>query len=105
MLPDYVVYVGPESELGLARRKAAEFTRLGIDNQVIGTGRLKNAVSLGVFSRKQLADDLVKWVVQEGYKPKIRLIRTRRPGYQVRGVFKVGVRPLLGDQDLPFVAC
>ena len=105
LLPDYVVYVGPEPDIELARVKAAEFTGLGIDNQMIGSGRLKNTVSLGVFSRKQLADELLKRVAQESYEPKIRLIRTGRPGYQLRGVFGDGVYPLLEDQDLPFVAC
>lgn len=105
VLPDYLVYVGPEESSKLASTKASEFKAQGFDSQVIRSGVLKNVVSLGVFSRRPLADSLVAQIEAVGQAAKIRSLEKNRKGYQVNGSFLPGVRDVLKSRDFPYVEC
>lgn len=49
------VYLPPERDRGAARRKLAELQGRGLDSYIIPKGELENGISLGVFSRTELA--------------------------------------------------
>lgn len=76
---DYWVYHPPLSSRRAALRKLAEFQSKGIDSFVITQGALVNGVSLGLFTQKRSADDLVSQIQRLGYPAQIQEVyRSRR---------------------------
>lgn len=65
----YWVHLPPEETTSSAYKKLAELQALGIESYVIGRGDLRNAVSLGVFSKPALADAKKLELEKEGFEP------------------------------------
>ncbi len=54
----YWVYLPPSPSYTAAKRKVAALRKQGIDDMyIMGKGKLKNAISLGIFKRKSTATD------------------------------------------------
>ncbi len=105
LLPDYMVYVGPADSLAEARDLEAVFKARKMESHIITAGTLRNALSLGVFSRGVLAQSLLRQLQEEGYKAKIsELVRNRR-GYQVRAQLPPLMRARLVAADMPLIDC
>lgn len=65
--PDYLVYVGPYPSRRQAKKDWQKLQKAGIDAQVILRGRLKNAISVGVFGRLRSANRQQKSVKDLGF--------------------------------------
>lgn len=52
---DYWVYVPPFTNRGRAEEKLSELRAKGVESFIVGEGRFVNAISLGHFSKKELA--------------------------------------------------
>ncbi|PCK08778.1 MAG: SPOR domain-containing protein [Alteromonadaceae bacterium] len=75
----YWVYLPPENNRGEALRKLSELQSRGVDSYVIPKGELENGISLGMFSKKNLADARIEQLKSLGLEPKIESIeRTYR---------------------------
>ena len=105
LLPDYMVYVGPERSIARAREVAADFAAKNMDSHPIGSGDLANAVSLGVFSRQPLANELHEQLKGDGYKPGIVRITRNRRGFQVLTSLPNQLRSRLIAADTPMIDC
>jgi len=106
LLPDYMVYVGPQSSADQARELAAEFAAKNIDSHVIGRGNLQNALSLGVFSQAPFADNLLEELREQGYDANIATMSLNRRGFQVRtAALPKPVRSRLIAADTPVIDC
>jgi len=105
VLPDYMVYVGPQASIGEARALDATFKAAKRDSQIIASGSLRNALSLGVFSRGPLARELQQEMEAEGYKARIATITRNRRGFQVRTELSRPLRAQFLRADTPFIDC
>lgn len=106
LLPDYMVYVGPQPSADQARKLAAEFAAQNIDSHVIGRGNLQNALSLGVFSQAPFADSLLEELREQGYDANIATMSLNRRGFQVRtATLPKPVRSRLIAADTPIIDC
>jgi len=106
LLPDYMVYVGPQSSPDKARALKAEFAALSIDSHVIGRGNLQNALSLGVFSQAPFADNLLSELREQGYEANIATMSLKRRGFQVKtSLLPKSVRSRLIAADTPVIDC
>lgn len=77
--PGYWVYLEPEPNRKSALRKLAELQSRGVDSYVIPKGELENGVSLGMFSKKTLADARMTEAESMGLAPRMQTIeRTYR---------------------------
>lgn len=65
--PNYMVYVEPAATAGEAARTAEELQSRAIDAFAIGSGALRNAVSVGVFSARDRAEAQRQRVADLGY--------------------------------------
>ena len=69
--PGYWLHLPPEPSRKEALRRLNELQRRGIDSYVIPSGALANGVSLGMFSNKQRAEDMLNKIIEQGYQPQI----------------------------------
>ncbi len=65
--PDYLVYVGELGSRDNAKRVARELNALEIDNYLINREAASPIISVGVFSRKSLADQHIEKIAGLGY--------------------------------------
>jgi len=105
LLPDYMVYVGPEASPAQAKELAADFAARNMDSHPIGSGGLRNAVSLGVFSRATLANELRDRLSKDGFKPSIVRITRNRRGFQVLTSLTSEIRSQLLAAGTPLIDC
>ena len=65
----YWVYLAPSKTYKAAKRKVAELKKKGLtDLFIMGNGNRKNAISLGLFKNKEVAEDRLKQVKGMGLK-------------------------------------
>lgn len=77
--PGYWVYLEPEANRKAALRKLAELQSRGVDSYVIPKGELEHGISLGMFSKKALADARMVEAESMGLTPRMQTIeRTYR---------------------------
>lgn len=105
LLPDYMVYIGPQASLTEARELDATFKGQDRESQIIANGSLQNALSLGVYSRRPLALELQEELVDLGYEPKIATINRNRRGFQVLTEMDEALRARFTAADTPFIDC
>lgn len=72
--PDYFVYVEPAASRALAHRTWQELVAQGIDAFVIPRGERENGVSVGVFSRPELAEAQHDRVSELGFSVATRTV-------------------------------
>ena len=76
--PDFLVKVGPVASRGEALKISEELKSLQIDNYILPSDDAQPAISVGVFSRKELASKLEKKLTQLGYPVEIEpLVRSQ----------------------------
>ncbi len=81
--PDYLVYLGPHVSRGTARRALRELQGRSIDGHIIGAGELANAVSLGIFARRNAAETRREEVAAAGYEASVKPVVRPLQGYAV----------------------
>ena len=82
--PDYFVYVEPAASRALAHRTWRELVAQGIDAFVIPRGERENGVSVGVFSRRELAEAQHDRVSELGFSVVTRTILRSRVRYRLQ---------------------
>lgn len=68
------LYLPPELSRKDALKKLAELQEQGIDSYVIPKGELANGISLGMFTKKKLADSQLKQIISKGWSPQVKEI-------------------------------
>ena len=81
--PDYLVYVPPTGSRETARRMMRELQGQAIDGHIIAGGELNNALSVGVFTRVELAEAQQRRVEDLGYEVSLRPLERRRTVYRL----------------------
>ena len=79
--PDYFVYVEPAASRALAHRTWRELVAQGIDAFVIPRGERENGISVGVFSRRELAEAQHARVSELGFSVATRTVRRSHVAY------------------------
>ena len=79
--PDYFVYVEPAASRALAHRTWRELVAQGIDAFVIPRGERENGVSVGVFSRRELAEAQHARVSELGFSVATQTVRRSHVAY------------------------
>ena len=79
--PDYFVYVQPAASRALAHRTWRELVAQGVDAFVIPRGERENGVSVGVFSRRDLAEAQHVRVSELGFSVATRTVRRSHVAY------------------------
>ena len=79
--PDYFVYVEPAASRALAHRTWRELVAQGIDAFVIPRGERENGVSVGVFSRRELAEAQHSRVSELGFAVATQTVRRSHVAY------------------------
>lgn len=70
------IYYPPLANAGLAKRKADEIRRLGVDELYIVQGtRWRNAISFGLFAEESLATALLKELKSKGVRSAVKSLR------------------------------
>lgn len=70
---DYLVYLPSQGSWEEASRLVRVLRAKSIDSFVMtGKGNLENAISLGLFSRRSLAEELMRRRIKDGYDARIR---------------------------------
>ena len=105
VLPDYMVYVGPQDTVAAARRLESTFRQRKMDSHLIADGELANALSLGVFSRQPLAITLQEQLIGDGYDARIAELTRNRRGYQIQAELPPLIRARLAEADTPMIDC
>ena len=82
--PDYLVYVEPAASRALAHRTWRELVAQGIDAFVIPRGERENGVSVGVFSRRELAEAQHDRVSELGFPVGTRTVLRSHVRYRLR---------------------
>lgn len=67
----YWVYLEPKADRAEAASQLAVLKKMDIDSYLILKGERKNGVSLGLFSRKELADAKMSQMQKKGWQPKM----------------------------------
>ena len=71
---DYWVYLGPYSSFNEAAKISAELRGKRIDNFIIRGGELKNAISLGVFTTDERAQNHAKGLLKRDYSVAVKRV-------------------------------
>jgi hypothetical protein len=71
----YWLHLEPEDSVALAFKRLAEVQSQGIESYVVGRGELKNAISLGVFTYKNLAEERAGVLRSAGLEPIVRKVQ------------------------------
>lgn len=83
----YWVYLQPMSSREEARRRLAELQARGVDSYIIPKGELENGISLGVFTRRDLAESRLSELARLGLSPKLYNIeRSYREHWVMLGI-------------------
>ena len=82
--PDYLVYVEPAASRALAHRTWRELVGLGVDAFVIPRGERENGVSVGVFTRSELAVAQRDRVAELGFSVVMRTVRRSHTVYLLK---------------------
>ena len=82
--PDYFVHVEPAASRALAHRTWRELVAQGIDAFVIPRGERENGVSVGVFSRRELAEAQRDRVSELGFSVAMRTVRRSHVAYRLQ---------------------
>ncbi|MCY3812093.1 MAG: hypothetical protein OXH15_09880 [Gammaproteobacteria bacterium] len=82
--PDYFVYVEPAASRALAHRTWRELVAQGIDAFVIPRGERENGVSVGVFSRRELAEAQHDRVSELGFSVITRTVLRSHVRYRLQ---------------------
>lgn len=94
--PDYWVHVGPFPSRDRALAVLQQLRGQGIDSFLITEGELENAVSLGFFSQKALAERLLERYVELSHPPQVLEVKRYRPGYRVYAWGRIERDQLMG---------
>ena len=86
--PDYWVHLGPMTSRKEAVATLRELQAEGIDSFLITEGELKNGISLGFFTRQELATRVQAQRLKQGYDAKIREVP--RNHNEIWAVFEPG---------------
>ncbi len=78
---DYFVYVEPAASRALAHRTWRELVAQGVDAFVIPRGERENGVSVGVFSRRELAEAQHAYVSELGFRVATRTVHRSHVTY------------------------
>lgn len=70
----FQIYLPPEGSHKAALRKLTELQSRKIDSYIIPRGELGNGISLGMFSREELADQHLRKMRSAGLKPEKKVI-------------------------------
>ena len=81
--PDFFVYVEPAASRALAHRTWRELVAQGIDAFVIPRGERENGVSVGVFSRRELAEAQRDRVSELGFPVGMRTVLRSHVAYRL----------------------
>ncbi|MBW2942847.1 SPOR domain-containing protein [Zhongshania aquimaris] len=71
---DYWVYLGPYSSFSGAAKVSSELRDRRIDNFIIRSGELQNAISLGVFTTDERANVHSKGLLKKGYSAAVKRV-------------------------------
>ena len=82
--PDYFVYVEPAASRAIAHRTWRELVAQGIDAFVIPRGERENGVSVGVFTRRELAEAQHDRVSELGFSVATRTVLRNHVRYRLR---------------------
>lgn len=82
--PDYFVYVEPAASRALAHRTWRELVAQGVDAFVIPRGERENGVSVGVFSRRELAEAQHDRVSELGFSVVTRTVLRSHVRYRLQ---------------------
>ena len=82
--PDFFVYVEPAASRALAHRTWRELVAQGIDAFVIPRGERENGVSVGVFSRRELAEAQHDRVSELGFSVITRTVLRSHVRYRLQ---------------------
>lgn len=82
--PDYFVYVEPAASRALAHRTWRELVAQGIDAFVIPRGERENGISVGVFSRRELAEAQHARVSELGFSVATRTVLRSHVAYRLQ---------------------
>lgn len=93
--PDYWVYIPPLASRSAALRKLKELQARKIDSFIITEGELTNGISLGLFTRENLAVQLRDKQLANGYNVKMKELSRYRFEYWVE--IRKEDRELLSD--------
>lgn len=93
--PSYWVYFGPIESYGESLERLREFKAKGIDSFIIGDGKLKGSISLGVFANIDSARRMTSIMDRRGYSVKMAEIPKYEKEYWVS--VKVPVKEGLKD--------
>ena len=71
---NYWVFLSPLSSRKEAQGALKKLQSLGVDSYVVPKGDYANAISLGMFTKKNLADSVVKNLKDKKYSPELKII-------------------------------
>lgn len=94
--PDYWVYLGPMRSRKEALDVLRELQAKKIDSFLIGDSDLANGISLGFFTKEQLAQAVLKQRREQGYDAKLREVPRFTP--ELWAVFAEGQLSKLSDE-------
>lgn len=80
---EYWVYLPPLPNREKAMRKLRELQKRNIDSFVVTDGELENAISLGLFSKEDSVQLVVKSLQSKGYQPETKTLERTRETYWV----------------------
>jgi len=79
--PGYWVYFGPIADKESRLAKLREFQSNGIDSYIITSGKLKGAISVGVFENIDSAHRMKKSMSEHGYQSELSEIEKQSEAY------------------------
>lgn len=80
---EYWVYLPPLPNREKAMRKLRELQKRQIDSFVVTDGELENAISLGLFSKEESVQAVVRSLQAKGYQPETKTLERTRETYWV----------------------
>lgn len=102
---DYWLYLPPAASRQASDRQLRELQSRNIDSYIITIGDLANGISLGIFSRLDLAEARLSRLQDAGYSPRLReLPRSRRQLWVLAGERAGAAGALAAFSSLPGVA-
>jgi cell division septation protein DedD len=82
-LNGYLVYIETDGSRAKARQIAQELRTRAIDCHIIPTGQLADALSVGVFHRRDFADAHLKRLAKLGYDADLQMLTRSKTLYRV----------------------
>lgn len=81
---DYWVYLVPLASVQASVRQLKELQARKIDSYIIAQGDLANGISLGIFARADMAQEVMRRLRAAGYQPELRELARAQRTYWVR---------------------